>query len=239
MGVDHTGSFTIRDSQGRQWPLGVITAIYPGERGVIRTAEVEEGGSRTLRSVMYLVPLELDCHHTDDSERQRLLEGEGGDSDERRNLTSPAGALGHNLPPDASPTCRTSGSSRVSCPPVGTTEQCNVTTEGDTGTPYMLPSPLSPNQSVQTQTSQGEESEAGAGEPIIRARQPRRAAQQQRNLMESLLREDLLKTHLPLEFASSYSTVMQKGGGGLTLYTLFFFFFITELCFISSEVTFG
>ena len=52
-----------------KWPLGVITAIYPDEKGVVRTAEVEEGGSQTLRSVTYLVPLELDCHHTDDSER--------------------------------------------------------------------------------------------------------------------------------------------------------------------------
>ena len=25
-----------------EWPLGVITAVYPDERGVIRTAEVEE-----------------------------------------------------------------------------------------------------------------------------------------------------------------------------------------------------
>ena len=31
-----------------EWPLGVITAIYPDERGVIRTAEVEECGRRSL-----------------------------------------------------------------------------------------------------------------------------------------------------------------------------------------------
>ena len=43
-----------------EWPLGVITAIYPDERGVIRTAEVEECGRRSLRPVLYLVPLELD-----------------------------------------------------------------------------------------------------------------------------------------------------------------------------------
>ena len=31
-----------------EWPLGVITMIYPDERGVIRTAEVEECGKRSL-----------------------------------------------------------------------------------------------------------------------------------------------------------------------------------------------
>ena len=50
-----------------EWPLGVITAIYPDDRGVIRTAEVEECGKRSLRPVSYLVPLELDCRHDDDA----------------------------------------------------------------------------------------------------------------------------------------------------------------------------
>ena len=86
-----------------KWPLGVITAIYPDERGVVRTAEMEGCGNRSLRSVTYLVPLELDCHHNDDNERQRLREGEGGDDDEEnRNLVSTAGATGHSFPPDAS-----------------------------------------------------------------------------------------------------------------------------------------
>ena len=52
-----------------EWPLGVITAIYPNERGVIRTAEVEECGKLSLRPVSYLVPLELDCCHDDDAFR--------------------------------------------------------------------------------------------------------------------------------------------------------------------------
>ena len=116
-----------------EWPLGVITAIYPDERGVVRTAEVGECGNRSLRSVTYLVPLELDCHHNDDNERQRLREGEGGDDDEENhNLVSPAGTTGHSFPPDESTSesnlYRASGSSRASCPPIGTTEQCNITT---------------------------------------------------------------------------------------------------------------
>ena len=55
-----------------EWPLGVITAIYPDEKGVIRTAEVEECERRSLRPVSYLVPLELDCHHDDDELHQCL-----------------------------------------------------------------------------------------------------------------------------------------------------------------------
>ena len=180
-----------------EWPLGVITAIYPDERGVVRTAEVEECGNRLLRSVTYLVPLELDCHHSDDNERQRLREGEEGDNDEdNHSLVSPAGATGHNFPPDASTSesnlYRTPGSSRASCPPIGTTEQCSITTEGETGTPHTLPSTLSPSLSVLSQTSWGEESEAEAGEPVIRARQPRAAAVRQRGLMRNLLNDDLI-----------------------------------------------
>ena len=180
-----------------EWPLGVITAIYPDERGVVRTAEVEECGYRFQRSVTYLVPLELDCHYSDDNEQQRLHEGEKGDSDEdNHSLVSPAGGTGHSLPPDASTSesnlYRMSGSSRASCPPIGTSEQCNITIEGEAGTPHTLFSTLSPNLSVSSQTLWGEESEAAAGEPVIKARQPRAAAVHQRGLMRSLLNDDLL-----------------------------------------------
>ena len=46
-----------------EWPLGVITTVYPDASGVIRTAEVEECGKRSHRPISYLVPLELDCRH--------------------------------------------------------------------------------------------------------------------------------------------------------------------------------
>ena len=54
-----------------EWPLGVITAVYPDARGIIRTAEVEECGKRSRRPISYLVPLELDCRHDDDKIRLR------------------------------------------------------------------------------------------------------------------------------------------------------------------------
>ena len=65
-----------------EWPLGVITAIYPDEKGVIRTAEVEECGRRSLRPVSYLVPLELDCHHEDDELRQCLRENQRNEEED-------------------------------------------------------------------------------------------------------------------------------------------------------------
>ena len=65
-----------------EWPLGVITAIYPDEKGVIRTAEVEECGRRSLQPVSYLVPLELDCHREDDKLRQCLRENQRNEEED-------------------------------------------------------------------------------------------------------------------------------------------------------------
>ena len=59
-----------------EWPLGVITAVYPDKGGVIRAAEVEECGRRSICSVTFLVPLELDCHREDDVIRQSLCDEE-------------------------------------------------------------------------------------------------------------------------------------------------------------------
>ena len=107
-----------------------------------------------------------------------------------------ADAGGRSIPHAASPPESTldytSGSSRASSPTIGTTEQCNATTEGDAGTPHTLPLPPSPNSSVTHQTSMGEVSEAGAGEPATGLRQSRAAALRQRRLMKSLLNDDLL-----------------------------------------------
>ena len=50
--------------------------MYPDASGVVRTAEVEECGKRSLRPMSYLVPLELDCRHDDDEIRLRPCERE-------------------------------------------------------------------------------------------------------------------------------------------------------------------
>ena len=71
-----------------EWPLWVITAVYPDERGVIRTAEVEECGRWSIRSVTFLVPLELDCHREDDVIHQRLCD-DTSRNDDNDNIYSP------------------------------------------------------------------------------------------------------------------------------------------------------
>ena len=148
-----------------EWPLGVITAIYPDEKGVIRTTEVEECGRRSLRPVSYLVPLELDCHCEDDElrqclhENQRKEEGDDDDNDaaavtmdvgsisEAEEQGSPivsADAQGGTFPLDASSSGsallhRTSGSSRASGLATGTTTGCNNNTATPITTSPALP----------------------------------------------------------------------------------------------------
>ena len=194
-----------------EWPLGVTTTLYPDEKGVVRTAEVEKCGQRSLRPVTFLVPLELDCHQDDGEIRQRLRDDNGNDDNNENSSrpvdstseaggqgspTTTADAEGRSIPHGASHAestfHHTPGSSRESSPTIGTTKWCDITNEGDAGTPHMLPLPPSPTSSVTYQPSMGEGSEAGAGELVTESRQPRRAALRQRELMESLLNDDLL-----------------------------------------------
>ena len=187
-----------------EWPLGLITAIYPDERGVIRTAEVEECGRRSLRPVSYLVPLELDCRHDDDELRQCLRDKRRNEEDDDNedavaftaNVDSflgaedqggsnvSADAQGGVLPPDASyvePTFhhRTSGSSRASGLATGTTTGCNTN-----ATPTTVPASLPP-YTVLTQPREGEERDAGWGEATTSKHPPRRAALKQKRTPRS------------------------------------------------------
>ena len=45
-----------------EWPLGKVLRVFLDPQGIIRTVEVKEGGKVSLRSVTFLVPLELDCN---------------------------------------------------------------------------------------------------------------------------------------------------------------------------------
>ena len=65
-----------------EWPLGVITAVYPDASGVVKTAEVEECGKWSLRPISYLVPLELDCRHDDDEIRLCPRKREGDEEED-------------------------------------------------------------------------------------------------------------------------------------------------------------
>ena len=193
-----------------EWPLGVITAIYPDEKGVIRTAEVEECGRRSLRPVSFLVPLELDCHREDDEIRQCLRDNNQGNEEEddddndyaavtiseAEDQGSPivsADNQERSFPLDASSSGstllhRTSGSSRESGLATGTTTGCNTYAASPTTTSPSLP----PHNLVFIQTSEGEERDAGRGEASTSQRQPRHAALKQRELLKQLLQEDQL-----------------------------------------------
>ena len=175
-----------------EWPLGVITAVYPDERGVIRTAELEECGRQSIRSVTFLVPLELDCHQEDDVIRQRLCDDRRGDEDDIENVYSPvdstseAGGLGsptttadakeqsilHNASLLESNSHRTPGSSQASCSTTATKPRCNITTEGDTVSPSLPSLLLPPATAVELQHSLSEGSEAEAEDPSSKPRQP-------------------------------------------------------------------
>ena len=198
-----------------EWPLGVITAIYPDEREVIRTAEVEECGKRSLRPVSYLVPLELGCRHDDDALRQCLRDQRRNEEDDDNNnnedddaVTTDVGsfleaedqggsnvsadAQGREFPPDASHVestfHHTSGSSRASGLATGTTTGCNTNTNA---TPTTVPPSLPPT-TVITQPREGEERDTGWGEANTSKRPPRQAAQKQRELLGRLIRDDQL-----------------------------------------------
>ena len=198
-----------------EWPLGVITAIYPDEKGVIRTAEVEKCGRRSLRPVSYLVPLELDCHREDDELRQCLREnrrnededdedkdddavtmdvGSISEAEDQGSLIVSADSQGGTFPLDESSSestllHRTSGTSRASSLATGTTTGCN--SNNNVANPVTA-SPSLPPHTVLTQPLEGEERDAGRGEASTSQRQPRRAALKQRELLDRLLRDDLL-----------------------------------------------
>ena len=192
-----------------EWPLGVITAIYPDDRGVIRTAEVKDCGKRSLRPVSYLVPLELDCRHDDDTLRLCPRDPQGNEEDDadddeeddaiatnddsfhaesQRGSNVSADAEGQVFLPDASyaESFLTSGSSRASGLANGTTDGCNATTNA-------IPTTISqslPPTTVVTQTQEGEERDAGWGEATTTTRPQRRAARRQRALLGRLIRDD-------------------------------------------------
>ena len=63
-----------------EWPLGKVIRVFPDPSGIIRTAEVEEGGRCSLRPVTFLVPLELDCY--DEEEGNPHEYEREGDNDE-------------------------------------------------------------------------------------------------------------------------------------------------------------
>ena len=50
------------------WPLGKAVRVFPDPLGVIRTADVEEGGRSSIHSGTFLVPLELNCYEDEEGD---------------------------------------------------------------------------------------------------------------------------------------------------------------------------
>ena len=177
--------------------------------GLIRTAEVEECGKRSLRLVSYLVPLELDCRHDDDalrlcpSDPQRNEEDDAEDDEEDDAINDDsllaenqggsnvsADAEGQVFLPNASyaESLHTSGTSRASSLANGTTAGCTSHTNS---TPNTI-SPSLPPATVVTQAQEGEERDAGWGVTPTNTRPQRRAAQRQRALLGRLIKDNQL-----------------------------------------------
>ena len=84
---------------------------------------------------------------------------------------------------------RTSDSSRASGLATGTTTGCN--SNNNAATPITT-SPSLPPHTVLTQPQEGEERDAGRGEASTSQRQPQRATLKQRELLNRLLKDELL-----------------------------------------------
>ena len=202
-----------------EWPLGVITATFPDEKGVIRTAEVEECGRRTLRPVTFLVPLELDCRHENDDIRQSRSDDDerGNDNDdddddvyradginddatstvdnlneavEQMSSNSTAGTKGESLLHNASFYESTDHRASGSSRASGLANGTTPWCTNSTTSPSTTSPYLLPT--VQIQTPMGEERNTGMGEATTSQRQPRRAALKQRELLKRLMEDEQL-----------------------------------------------
>ena len=185
--------------------------------GLIRTAELEECGGRTLCSVTFLVPLELDCRHENDDIRQSRSDDDerGNDDDdddvyradgvnddatstvdnhneavEQMSSNSTAGAQGGSLLPNAS---------FYESTDYHTSGSSRASGLANGTTPWCTNSTISPSTTspyllptVQVQTPMGEERDAGMGEAAISQRQPLRAALKQRALLKCLMEDEQL-----------------------------------------------
>ena len=186
------------------WPLGVITAIYPDERQVVRTAEAEECGRRSIHlrdeeegEEEEHQDNELQADHVNDN--ADITHHVVGLSREARGQGSPtlADARDRVDPDDAShhesTQHRMPGNSTESFSATSTTERCNAAAaEGDSiiATPYT--SPHTPPTSVELQQASSEESEMEVEEASSNRRQPRRAAIRQWELMQELIDDDMV-----------------------------------------------
>ena len=201
-----------------EWPLGKVVRVFPDPQGVIRTAEVEEGGRSSIRSVTFLVPLELDCY---DDEEGDIPETEAaGDYQEApySEAGKPPASVesilsGHEGPillgidspssgPPKSPQASSADMHLSSLDGTHSDKSADIPKRDSESPPPRrsvrassnIPTELRVAVSRQPPTHSRESaplSTAQSEEPT-RQRQPRRAATHERQLLQELLQQDLL-----------------------------------------------
>ena len=204
-----------------EWPLGKVNRVFPDPSGVIRTAEVEEGGRCSLCPLTFLVPLELDRYDDEEGdlpETERASdynEAATSEADEPpysdESTTSGPGSpitLGVNSPSTGPPTRPQSSvadvqlSSLSETPTYESADQSEA--ERDCESPTQRSSVgASPNTtnmtgatgSPQPTPASSELATQAAGtqpDELITQHLPRRAATRQRQLVKDLINEDLI-----------------------------------------------
>ena len=193
-----------------EWPLGKVLRVFPDPQGIMRTVEVEEGGKVSLRSVTFLVPLELDCNDEEgnNTETERAYgnqEASFSEADEPPSASAVSSETSES-PPAAEPSedsfmqsavmhlsglhetpshesaDSTQRDSQSPSPRSSVGATSNVTMET-----RAVDSPHSPSPSRESATSN-----AAPSSELITQRQPRRAAIRQRQLLQDLIDEDLI-----------------------------------------------
>ena len=66
-------------AKGHRWPLGKITAVYPGQDGLVRTVDVQCNGKTYRRAIHLLVPLQLEQEPATGAEDQEAAGSESAE----------------------------------------------------------------------------------------------------------------------------------------------------------------
>ena len=201
-----------------EWLLGKVVQVFPDPQGVIKTAEVEEGGRVSLRSVKFLVPLELDCY---DDEEGDIIETEAaGDyqevsyskADEPPPVAEPIfsehkgpislGIDSSSSGPHESPQAESTDMLLSSLTETRRNESVDTTEQDikspppriDVGASSNIPTEPRVAASRQPPTHICESAHLSTSQPeeLPMQRQPQRAATRQRQLLQELLGRDLL-----------------------------------------------
>ena len=212
------GSLMVRhDNMHRyEWPLGRVVRVFPDPLGVIRTAEVEEGGRSSICSVTFLVPLKLDCY---DDKRVTYLKLREQTTTTKQQATRQMSlnssiTSGHGSPisldvdspstgPSKSPPTETAemqlgglyetpmfkSADQVERDSMSPTQRTSVGASPSTSTEKSVadsPQPTSTSFDLVTH------SDAAQPDELLKQRLPQRAATYQRQLLQELIDRDLI-----------------------------------------------